>query len=637
MKFFRKYNKHLLAVFMVLLMVVFLGGSALESLWTPGLDRVVAHSDLGDISFLDQQRAARSTQILWAVGLDWRQPYGALGKPLTEIDWILLTREAEQYGTETQLAAARTWLGEDLGPDRVDFIARRLNIKPDRIYRAVGELRSVQTTTWAVSNAAIPSAAEVRKAARDALDKVRVTAVVFPASGFVNEEAEFTEEELNAQLEAHREKEAGLGLNFGYYVAPVLQVQFVRIQRDRIAEAIGVPNLERKAKTYYDEHLTDPAFARPPEEMPTPEDEIEIEGPQPEILPYLEWEEVREIAMDIVRKQYADEAARRIAGWIADYTAEAWLEAERGEDAYKIAPPQVTGADYYAEVIKRIPASIRYSDAVKADQTEFFSEAEAPEVPLLGDAWARDAEAGRQRSLQTLAFKTKAIVPEIPRGENVNPVDYLAMFQPCPYPLTDADGNIYLFRVADAKPGHPAESVDEVREQLVEDLRLLRAYEVARTLAEALRVEALEQGLSAAYDGDAELQSLKEAIHDDAFGLFTPPPFSRVRPYEVAAGRQSGGIQVMDLGWLPDEAVDQCFALEEAGDKLAVLEFEDRATVMLVEGIEIRRGREDEFDNMKKTLVPRFTANRRREAAREWLDPEQVRARNRFEWATGDG
>ena len=169
MKFFRKYNKHLLAIFMVLLMVVFLGGSALQSLWTPTVDRVVAHTAVGDISFFDQQRAAASTSILRALGIDWRQPYGQLGKPLTELDWIILTREAGQYGTEAQAAAARTWLGTDLGPDQIDMIARRLSIKPTRIYAAVAELRSVQSTTWAVSNAAIPSVAEVRKAARDAL------------------------------------------------------------------------------------------------------------------------------------------------------------------------------------------------------------------------------------------------------------------------------------------------------------------------------------------------------------------------------------------------------------------------------------------------------------------------------------
>ena len=71
MKFFRKYNKALLAVFMVLLMVVFLGGSALNTLLSPSGDRVVATSAVGTISFLDQRMAEDTRSILLAVaGVD---------------------------------------------------------------------------------------------------------------------------------------------------------------------------------------------------------------------------------------------------------------------------------------------------------------------------------------------------------------------------------------------------------------------------------------------------------------------------------------------------------------------------------------------------------------------------------------
>ena len=55
MKFFRKHNKKLLAVFMTLLMIVFVGGSALQGLLTPRANRVVANSKYGPISFIDQE------------------------------------------------------------------------------------------------------------------------------------------------------------------------------------------------------------------------------------------------------------------------------------------------------------------------------------------------------------------------------------------------------------------------------------------------------------------------------------------------------------------------------------------------------------------------------------------------------
>ncbi len=52
MKFFRKYNKVLLAVFMALLMIVFVGGSALQSLLAPQRDPVLAESALGPVKFI---------------------------------------------------------------------------------------------------------------------------------------------------------------------------------------------------------------------------------------------------------------------------------------------------------------------------------------------------------------------------------------------------------------------------------------------------------------------------------------------------------------------------------------------------------------------------------------------------------
>ena len=83
MKFFRKYNKALLAVFMVLLMVVFLGGSALDTLLSPSGDRVVATSAVGTISFVDQRMAEDTRSILLAVaGVDAAGPGGAqVGTP----------------------------------------------------------------------------------------------------------------------------------------------------------------------------------------------------------------------------------------------------------------------------------------------------------------------------------------------------------------------------------------------------------------------------------------------------------------------------------------------------------------------------------------------------------------------------
>ena len=74
MKFFRKYNKQLLAVFVVLLMLVFVGGSALESLLRPQPDSgVVGHvAAFGqDLTGGDFTRFQNETVLLDQIGYLW--------------------------------------------------------------------------------------------------------------------------------------------------------------------------------------------------------------------------------------------------------------------------------------------------------------------------------------------------------------------------------------------------------------------------------------------------------------------------------------------------------------------------------------------------------------------------------------
>src|SRR3989304_7864337 len=98
MKFFRKHNKKLLAIFMAGLMIVFIGGSALQGLLTPQTNPVVANSIYGPVTLLDQNSANSQTNLLEMMGVDWRRPVPGGAKPLDSVDWILLRREAQALG-----------------------------------------------------------------------------------------------------------------------------------------------------------------------------------------------------------------------------------------------------------------------------------------------------------------------------------------------------------------------------------------------------------------------------------------------------------------------------------------------------------------------------------------------------------
>ncbi len=637
LKFFRKHNKKLLALFMGLLMVVFVGGSALQTLMTPSVNGVIAESALGKITFQQRAHAANITFILERMQIPWKRVLGSSADPITEMDWVLLMREARKYGIHTDAIAARAWAQRLFGIDRANLatFARSLRVKPAVIVAALGELASIQVVSEAVKDAAAPSVTEIRSVARQVLDKVLINAVMLPASAFYDKDATFTEQQLQAQWEKYRDHEPGPGLNFGYYVAPAVKVQYVKIDRNAIAKTVGVANLTKKARQYFDQNREkDPAFKRPPDataQTDTGANEP-VEGPdQP---PYLSWEEAKEIAVDAVRQQHAKEVSERIAAWIIEQATDGWLAVERGEDGYRKATPQLTGLDLYGPLIERLPPSLAYPNGVSVVTTDFFFADRAATVPEIGAAAFRPPGT-LPLNFANLAFQTKGVIPQVPKEAGTNRDEYLAAFQTCPYPLSDFDGNYFVFRVIDTVPGHAAESLSEVRDRVIADLRTLNGYETAQARAEGLRHCTPGISLKEAFESDAELLEIKDTPAGEGCGFFEPSLVSRLSLVDAMGGRAGKPDRTVfvppDLGVVPAKVVEQWFDLEFAEDKTAVIELRDRATVMVAEWVETQPGTQDDFDREKDRLASQISYRRAQEALDDWLNPEAIRARNAFE------
>ncbi len=630
MKFFRKHNKKLLAIFGVLLMIVFVGGSALDNLLQPKTNRVVATSHVGDISYANHRAAEASTRILSAIGANWRRPFSGTTEPLDTLEWILLTREAKNLGMQVNPETLRSSFGGESG---LNALARRLRIRPDHILHAMAEFSAIHRTTLAIGEANRPGEAEVRKAARDALEKVEIAAVLLPAEAFVDKEQEFTEEQIEAQFLAYRDREGRSGLEFGYYVQPTVQLQYTKIDKAAIEEKVRVVKnayLKKKAKTYYDEQREqDRAFLRPPEETTTPDGEP-IEGPMPP--PYMEWDEASDIAMDIVCKDEAAQAAGRIANSLVQRLSEHWVGAVIGENGYKVAPDAVAKLEHYDEAIKCIPRTIAFPEAVSVATTDFFNEDGVGDVPVIGKASFRPERGGTTQWLRQLAFRSQAIVPVFPRERDVTSSDYLADFQTCRYPLSDADGNLYVFRIVDSREGHIPESIDEVRVRVLADLRLLHGFEIAKARAESLRSCATDAvSLQDAYESDDELLALKDTEAGANLGYFEPPPFTRMSRYDAIEGKRPERMYVGGgIGPVATEFVDRCFGLEEAYEKVGLFELRKRATVAVVAWVDTLRAQDEEFADMRESFVQQMVRSRSRNAIIDWLNPEQIQARNGF-------
>ncbi len=638
MKFFRKHNKKILGVLMALLMVVFLGGTALESWLRPQRNEVIGQSKLGPITLVDQQLAKGTTDLLELVGFRWSQPVPTLTEPLTAVDWIMLTREADRLGTRRDAAAVRTVIGDKDLAERIDQVARRVRVRPERVVEAIGEFQTVLSTAGAIATASLPSESEVRGAARVALEKVKVRVVLLLAGMFTDHEKQFTEEQIRAHFEKYRDRPKGLGLDFGYRVPDSVQVQYIKIDRDRIAKLVGISNPEAKAKKYYEENReTNPLFRKMP-------DEIAAERPSPlaedepfDIPPFKDWEAAKEMAMHFVRNQHADEAAMKIADWLILDLTQPWLSAERGEDLYRKQPPGASDADVYAKALERIPRNLAYADAVSVNQTGFFSAEDADKQVELGAAYVPETR-GRSFSIQELAFRTRGLVPRVPpTDKDLNAAEYLATFQTSNLPLQDSLGNVYIFRVIAARPAHSPETLEEVREKVVADLRQLDGFATAKARAEGLRSCAPDSGLQQAYESDEELVALKQKpARGWGSGFFDPPAVPRTYLSAAAKGQREASTFVQGgVGAVPAEVVDQWFELEFAGDKVAVFELPARSAVAVVEWVETQRPTSGEYtDNREKILQEMMTA-RYQAVMADWLTPERIRLRNQFGPAGG--
>ncbi len=91
---------------------------------------------------------------------------------------------------------------------------------------------------------------------------------------------------------------------------------------------------------------------------------------------------------------------------------------------------------------------------------------------------------------------------------------------------------------------------------------------------------------------------------------------------------------VSKVGIVDRAFVDRCFELGTAADpagRLAVISVEDSVTVAVVQWIETLPMREDSYEVGRRQVASGIQGLRRQQLVAQWLDPELIRSRNRFE------
>ena len=224
---------------------------------------------------------------------------------------------------------------------------------------------------------------------------------------------------------------------------------------------------------------------------------------------------------------------------------------------------------------------------------------------------------------------------ELARAEGSSAQQALASYQTAPSQLIDEDNNLYLYRIVQVQERHAPTSIDEVRDEVVADLRAQRAFEAAKTHAEAIKNRIGEGDLRTvceAYDGlDADLKA-------GTISFFEAEPFPKMGReffgfrFPVIVSDKAGARDQDNkrLHQIQDERfVAEVFdLLESAGEQgLGIIEVPamERVFVVGLDGIDHLT--KPEYEDYKKNIQSQIAVNRQNSLLEQWFSAESIRAR----------
>ena len=504
-RIFRKYSRVLLLVFMSLLLVVFLVGDVIGRASSSRQMRDVEICQaFGKPVFLSQTQRAEDDFELTARLLIRTPPVVSEDLRERNLAIYLLIEEARRAG----VVVGRERIIEALSRSpQSSFLLGRIrqqsNLSLNSIYdsaaRVVATMVLAQHQVGALAATSLP---EIEHAYRDENQEARVLISVIDARAFLAGLPEPTEEELQGHFEeckARKSAHTDEARVCGYRIPDRVQVEYLTVNPDAIKEDVRVS--AREAERYYEENQQ-----KYLKEIDTPAPLALDDSGEPQKI-QMTYEEVSDQVREDCRAAKAIEEAQRLVNDIRDEARLPWETAPLGEGNVRQVPPADEIVSFEA---LREKFSARYP--VTHEKTELVTERELRREPGFGRA---AAVVDRQSvPAPTLAFHVEGLA--IPDPNDRTPL--LRINEPSREVLVerrtiDRDaGPIpyqnYIFRVVSVEPSGPPASLDDVREQAIQDVKELKALEIAAEQARALAEQARQNGLKEAVAAAEELKNM---------------------------------------------------------------------------------------------------------------------------------
>jgi len=614
MKFFRKHMKKLLMVFMVALLIVWLGGTALNNMlrgaatqddvvWGTIYGREVEQKQINNTNY-----HAETLNVIYP---QWRETLSPnRDEQLDDFAFFMLVTEAVDNGIYISPARIDKIM-EMIAPERLNFVRKgQYKRSLERIRQAIEMYLMVQKNMSQASTAVLPSEADIQHIIRQIAEKAEVSVLIVPAREFFNETYEPSDDDLSEHFEKYKNEPQNYSLlEFGYQMEEAAQVEYIQVNIEALTEQQTVT--EQDAYDYWKGHQKEflaPLTQTQPSTNP---------ANRPKREPYETFTEAKADVLVKLRERKGKDAALSVARELISLLTIPWADAPTTQpEGYKKPPASEKADDVYQKLIDRLQG--KYAGVLKYGRTELLGRKQAWRAEGIG---ATNAMMGTpmRSSFTQVAFMVPGM--STTREDDKQRARFFRnIWETCSEPLTDAAGYAYVFRTIAARPAQPPASFEDVREDLVTDLRRLRAYEKAERLVRDLVDNTGDKDLEAAFDGSPELIS--------KFGrsaLRKLPPFPRA---ELAPYSPDGLRPVMVPGLERDEEfIDLCFASPDEEHYVKIHERKQFGQWVVVQRHKIIPVNRAEFDEQREKAQGQFMRKAFTDFRQEWLAAENIRKR----------
>ncbi|MFA5864916.1 MAG: hypothetical protein WC975_09535 [Phycisphaerae bacterium] len=631
-KFFRKYNKAMLAIFTVVLMVAFLVPTTLKELFQSNPYKQVVGKGFGkDIYRFDLIKTSQRVEVLDLLTRQFSAMNPKAGRAFNldvllqfspenqrVMNYYLLIREAQKMGIEiTDDQVDRTLIERNVPPELINGILSGSQISLNDFRRAIGDYLSVEKVFELAVSAIKISEPEIQTFFKQTNERLNVEILPVRAEDFLGQVPVPTEKELAPYFVQNEKK-------FEY--PPRVEIEYLGADLDKIKEGITISR--DRAKQYWQEHkgeftlTTQPATPKgtttAPSSKPAP---IKVEMTQEQALPKVIEKLKYEKARDLAAQAMMEARHQMEIPWIAAPTDKAGL---------KQKPDKV--ADYQKladQLSKQFHVQIIYY------RSPLLSQQDAAGLPGIGASFIPEKR-------QPLYFSDYAfrVVPLYapPVRKSVSEQMFLVPYQNSSGLLrqmgdNNEDKGFYLFRVIKADPRHLPQSLAEVKDKVTKEYQLDQAYKIAKQNAEEICQTAGKQKLSQVIKTPGA--KLKKIIATLGVKSIEPQTFSRENfSYGGQLVPPTISLVQGDTAKFAQIAFDKLWSQPTTQPNgtltCAVIPMDENRSVYAVQFLEKTPATAEDFKQYKPFLARILLMTKQREFIQDWFAPENIHRRTQF-------